>query len=74
LRNSAPITVPFNITGHPALSLCCGFGRAGLPLALQIVGRPFDEARVLRAGHAYERATHWRDQRPVLAPQAVAAQ
>lgn len=74
LRNSAPITVPFNITGHPALSLCCGYGRGGLPLALQIVGRPFDEAGVLGAGHAYERATRWREQRPVMAPQAVAAQ
>jgi aspartyl-tRNA(Asn)/glutamyl-tRNA(Gln) amidotransferase subunit A len=74
LRNSAPITVPFNITGHPALSLCCGYGKGGLPLALQLVGRAFDEGRVLRAGHAYERATQWREQRPVIAQQAVAAQ
>jgi len=74
LRRAAPITVPFNITGHPALSLCCGYGKGGLPLALQLVGRPFDESRVLRAGHAYERATQWREQRPVIAPQAVAAQ
>lgn len=74
LRYSAPITVPFNITGHPALSLCCGFGKGGLPLALQLAGRPFDESRVLRAGHAYERATRWRERRPAIAPQAAAAQ
>lgn len=76
LRRAAPITVPFNITGHPALSLCCGYGKSGLPLALQLVGRPFDEARPLRAGHAYERATSWRERRPSIAPpaEAVAAQ
>ena len=74
LRRAAPITVPFNITGHPALSLRCGYGSGGLPLALQLVGRAFDESRVLRAGHAYERATQWREQRPAIAPQAVAAQ
>lgn len=76
LRRAAPITVPFNITGHPALSLCCGYGKSGLPLALQLVGRAFDETRVLRAGHAYERATHWRERRPIFIPptEAVAAQ
>jgi aspartyl-tRNA(Asn)/glutamyl-tRNA(Gln) amidotransferase subunit A len=52
-------TVPFNVTGLPALSLPCGFTRTGLPIGLQITGRPFDEATVLRAGHAYERATEW---------------
>ncbi len=74
LRRAAPITVPFNITGHPALSLCCGYAKGGLPLALQLVGRPFDEVRVLGAGYAYERATRWRERRPVLAPPAAAAQ
>lgn len=73
LRRAAPITVPFNITGHPALSLCCGYGTGGLPLALQLVGRPFDEARVLGIGHAYERATRWRERRPMIAPSAAAA-
>jgi len=47
---------PFNLTGQPALSVCNGFDNAGLPLSLQIVGRCFDEAMVLRIGHAYERA------------------
>lgn len=58
-------TTPFNVTGAPALSVCCGFTSAPLPLAIQIGGRPFDEATVLRVGHAYERATPWRDRRPV---------
>jgi aspartyl-tRNA(Asn)/glutamyl-tRNA(Gln) amidotransferase subunit A len=57
---------PFNLTGQPALSVCNGFDKAGLPLSLQIVGRSFDEATVLRIGHAYERATPWRERRPQL--------
>jgi len=57
---------PFNLTGQPALSLCNGFDEAGLPLSLQIVGRHFGEATVLRIGHAYERATPWRERRPPL--------
>jgi aspartyl-tRNA(Asn)/glutamyl-tRNA(Gln) amidotransferase subunit A len=56
-------TAPFNATGLPALSLPCGFTRAGLPIGLQIAGRPFDEATVLRAGHAYEQATGWHERR-----------
>jgi aspartyl-tRNA(Asn)/glutamyl-tRNA(Gln) amidotransferase subunit A len=52
-------TAPFNTTHLPALSLPCGFNRLGLPIGLQIAGRPFDEATVLRVGHAYERATDW---------------
>ena len=61
------ITVPFNVTGYPALSICNGFSAAGLPLAMQIVGKPFDEATVLRAAHAYEQATSWHRVRPTLA-------
>jgi aspartyl-tRNA(Asn)/glutamyl-tRNA(Gln) amidotransferase subunit A len=62
----ARLTRPFNGLGLPALSVPCGFSRAGLPLALQIVGRPFDEAGVLRLGHAYEEATEWHRRRPSL--------
>ena len=58
---------PFNLTGAPALVLCNGYTDSGLPLAMQIAGRPFDEATVLRAGHAYEQATPWRARRPLLA-------
>jgi aspartyl-tRNA(Asn)/glutamyl-tRNA(Gln) amidotransferase subunit A len=57
---------PFNLTGQPALSLCNGFDKADLPLSLQIVSRAFDEATVLRIGHAYEKATPWRERRPIL--------
>ena len=55
---------PFNITGLPALALPCGFSSAGLPLSLQLAGRPFDEALVLRVGDAYEQATEWHARRP----------
>jgi len=60
-------TIPFSVTGYPALSLCCGYGNGGLPLAIQLISRPFEEARLLRAGHAYEQATAWRTQRPPMA-------
>ena len=55
---------PFNITGSPTLALPCGFSSSGLPLSLQLAGRPFEEATVLRMGHAYERATTWHTRRP----------
>jgi aspartyl-tRNA(Asn)/glutamyl-tRNA(Gln) amidotransferase subunit A len=57
-------TLPFNVTRMPVLALPCGFTRAGLPIGMQIAGKPFDEATVLRAGHAYERATTWHLRRP----------
>ena len=60
-------TSPFNLAGFPALSLCTGFGEHGLPLAIQLIGRPFTEPMLLRAGHAYERAMPWRARRPALA-------
>lgn len=56
--------IPFNVSDHPALSLCCGFGRLGLPLAFQLVGRRADEMLLLRAGHAYEASTPWHSRRP----------
>src|SRR5215467_1497581 len=64
-QNSS-LTTPFNVTGGPALAQCMGFTPAGLPLSLQLVGRPFDESTVLRAAHAYETATNWRSRRPRL--------
>jgi len=67
----ASFTTPWNVSGGPALSQCMGFSSGGLPLALQVAGRPFDDATVLRIGHAYERATGWRDRRPALVPGAV---
>jgi aspartyl-tRNA(Asn)/glutamyl-tRNA(Gln) amidotransferase subunit A len=68
-QNSS-MTTPFNVTGGPALAQCMGFTPAGLPLSLQLVGRPFDEVTVLRAAHAYETATNWRSRRPSLEPGA----
>jgi aspartyl-tRNA(Asn)/glutamyl-tRNA(Gln) amidotransferase subunit A len=62
----ASLTTPFNVLGGPALAQCIGFSPDGLPLAMQIVGRPFDEATVLRAAFAYESATAWRARRPLL--------
>jgi aspartyl-tRNA(Asn)/glutamyl-tRNA(Gln) amidotransferase subunit A len=64
LFEAPPITMPFNVVGAPALSICCGFGVNGLPIGLQIVGRPFEEATVYRVAHAYEAATGSRSQRP----------
>ena len=60
------LTMPFNVTGTPAMSVCCGYSAAGLPLAFQLAGKAFDEATVLRAAHAYEKATPWRAVRPQL--------
>jgi aspartyl-tRNA(Asn)/glutamyl-tRNA(Gln) amidotransferase subunit A len=57
---------PFNVTGGPVLALCNGYSDSGLPLGMQIAGRPFDEAMVFRVAAAYERATNWRTRRPVL--------
>ena len=59
-------TVPANLAGLPALSLPCGFDRAGLPIGMQIIGRPFDEATVLRLGHAFEQATEWHRRKPEI--------
>ena len=61
------LTMPFSVTGFPALSIPTGFDRQSLPLAMQIVGKPLDEATVFRVGHAYEQATSWHKQRPALA-------
>jgi aspartyl-tRNA(Asn)/glutamyl-tRNA(Gln) amidotransferase subunit A len=60
----ARLTRPFNGLGLPALSVPCGVSKTGLPLAFQIVGRPFDEATVLRVGRAYEEAAGWRRRHP----------
>jgi aspartyl-tRNA(Asn)/glutamyl-tRNA(Gln) amidotransferase subunit A len=66
LRRGASYSTLFNLTGLPALVLPCGFDDAGLPIGLQVAGRPFAEATVLRAGHAYQRATDWHTRHPNL--------
>jgi aspartyl-tRNA(Asn)/glutamyl-tRNA(Gln) amidotransferase subunit A len=59
-------TIPFNVTGHPALAVPTGFAKSGLPIGLQIIGRPFDEPTVLRIGAAYESVAQWTTKRPQL--------
>jgi len=61
LRN----TYPFNLVGFPALSVPCGFTSAGLPIGLQIVGRPYEDLTVLRVGHYYQCASAWHTRRPL---------
>ena len=58
------MTRPFNLAGAPALSVNCGFNSQGLPIGLQIGGRPFDEETVLKVGHAYEKHTAWHTMKP----------
>jgi aspartyl-tRNA(Asn)/glutamyl-tRNA(Gln) amidotransferase subunit A len=60
------LTMPFNVTGQPAMTVCCGLGSDGFPLSFQLAGRPFDEASVFAAGAAYERVTPWRKKRPAV--------
>jgi len=60
MSSTAPMqTMPFNVTGHPALSVPTGLTTAGLPIGVQIVGRAFDEAMVLRIGRGVERLSGW---------------
>ncbi len=59
-------TIPASMTGLPAVSVPCGFNGAGLPIGLQLIGRALDEATLLRAAHAYEQATPWRQRHPEL--------
>ena len=61
-----PFTYPWNMTGQPAATVPCGFTREGLPVGLQIVGRRFADATVLRAAAAFEQAHPWADKRPSL--------
>jgi aspartyl-tRNA(Asn)/glutamyl-tRNA(Gln) amidotransferase subunit A len=59
-------TISINLAGLPALSLPCGFDRAGMPIGMQIIGKHFDEATILRVGHAYEQGTEWSRRKPDL--------
>ncbi len=63
-RQLTRCTAPFNLAGLPALSVPCGLSAAGLPIGLQIVAAPWNEARALRAGRAFEKATQWHRQTP----------
>jgi aspartyl-tRNA(Asn)/glutamyl-tRNA(Gln) amidotransferase subunit A len=59
-------TISVNLAGLPGVSLPCGFDRSGMPIGLQIVGRPFDELTVLQVAHAYEHSTDWHTRRPSI--------
>ena len=56
--------LPFNLSGHPAMSVPCGFSTEGLPIGMQLVGRPFDEATILRVAHQYQEKTDWHRRTP----------
>jgi aspartyl-tRNA(Asn)/glutamyl-tRNA(Gln) amidotransferase subunit A len=60
-------TMPFNVSGYPAISICAGFGAGGLPVAIQLVGKPFQEPTLFRVADAFEKATPFRGNRPALA-------
>ena len=59
-------TMPFNVTGYPAISVCSGYGAGGLPVSIQLIAKPFEETKLFGVADAYEKATDWRSQRPAL--------
>lgn len=61
-----PYTMPFNLTGNPAVSLPCGFDEHGLPLAIQLIGRCGEDLRLMQVAAAFERAMPWSERRPAL--------
>lgn len=64
VSSSAQFTIPFNVGGHPTISVPCGFSTEGLPLSLQLIGQAYDEPLLLSIAHEYERATPWHLQHP----------
>src|SRR5690606_38361177 len=64
--NKPEITVPFSLTGFPAISICNGFLAGGFSSSLQIASRPLGDATVLRVAHAFEQATPWHTRRPPI--------
>jgi len=63
---SDAFTIPANLAGIPAISIPCGFSKEGLPIGLQILGKPFDEELLLRVAYTYEEKTDWHKQKPKL--------
>ncbi len=61
-----PFTYPFNMSGHPAASIPCGWSNNGLPVGMQIVGKRFDELTILQASRAFEEISPWQDKKPEL--------
>ncbi len=67
LQDHLPAAIPFNLTGWPGITVPTGFGEGGLPVAMQLDGKPFAEPPLFRAADAYEKAHPWRATRPALA-------
>ena len=61
-----PFTAPFDVCGYPTITTPCGASASGIPVALQFVGKPFSEALLFRAAHAYQSVTEWHLRRPAL--------
>ncbi|MCL6503387.1 MAG: aspartyl/glutamyl-tRNA amidotransferase subunit A [Pirellulales bacterium] len=59
VRAYLDLTLPFNLSGHPAISVPCGFTHDALPIGMQLVGRPFDEGTILAVAHQYQQAVDW---------------
>lgn len=66
--HGAAYTAPFNLTGTPSMSVAGGFNGAGMPIGLQLVGRPFQEETLIAAGHQYQVSTDWHRRRPKETP------
>ena len=64
VRAFLDLTLPFNLTGCPAISVPCGFSQAGLPIGMQLVGKHFTESVLLRAAHQYQLETDWHRRTP----------
>lgn len=62
----AELTMPTNVTGLPSLAMPCGFSAAGMPISMQLIGKPFAEAELIGIGHAYEQSTDWHFRHPEL--------
>ena len=65
-QSEKAVCISYPPTGLPAMSIPCGFTRAGLPIGLQVIGRPFEEARLLQVAHGYEAVSPSRQRRPPL--------
>jgi aspartyl-tRNA(Asn)/glutamyl-tRNA(Gln) amidotransferase subunit A len=59
-------TIPFNVSGYPAISICSGYGESGLPVAIQLIAKPFQEPVLFQVADAFEKATPFRNTRPAL--------
>ena len=64
MLRSPSFTGIWNLTGNPAMSINCGFSASGLPIGMQIVGKPFAEPTVFKVGDAYQRITDWHTRVP----------